>query len=171
MAPMTWPDLHLAPAILTMLSLWFDAVFRGVREAASLVEQSHFVRALMIIKRISAILRHSFGLLAARLEIKVRRAKSPYPLTPPSSTPVSGGSREVGVRRRLLREYRTGAATAWRSMRACTPPLRVFRCGRRFHYQAVIRCSRTAQSAGSRLATLGVSQKPGCRARPMAAPG
>jgi hypothetical protein len=80
---MTWRDLSLPPAIMRMLSLWSDAVFRGVREAASLMEQGQFVRARMIIKRISAILRHCFVLLAVRVEIRVRRAKSPPPLTEP----------------------------------------------------------------------------------------
>ena len=75
-APMTWRDLPRPPAILRMLSLWFDAVFCGVREAASLVkpvELGQFVRARMIIKQIRAILRHAFVLLAVRLEIKPQR--------------------------------------------------------------------------------------------------
>ena len=82
-APMTWRDLSLPPAIETMLSLWFDAVFRGVREDGFLVEQGQFVRARMFVKRISAILRHCFVLLAVRVEIKARRAQTPPPLTPP----------------------------------------------------------------------------------------
>ena len=61
---MTWRDLSLPPAIMTMLSLWFDAVFRGAREAVLLVEQGQFVQARMIVKRISAILRHCFVLLS-----------------------------------------------------------------------------------------------------------
>jgi hypothetical protein len=69
--------------MLTMLSLWFDAVFCGLREAGHFVEQGQVVRARMIIKRMSAILRHSFVLRAVRLEIKALHAKSPPPLTPP----------------------------------------------------------------------------------------
>jgi hypothetical protein len=45
---MTWRDLSLPPAITTMLSLWFDAVFRGARGAVLLVEQGQFVQARMM---------------------------------------------------------------------------------------------------------------------------
>jgi hypothetical protein len=81
---MTLRDLFLPPAIEIMLSLWFDAVFRGVREAGFLVEQGQFVRARMIVKRISAILRHCFVLLAVRADVKLRHeaAAPPPPATP-----------------------------------------------------------------------------------------
>jgi hypothetical protein len=56
-------------------------MFRGVREAASLVEQGQFVLAWMIIKRISAILRHCIVLLAMRAKVKSRHgAAAPPPL-------------------------------------------------------------------------------------------
>ncbi len=62
-----------------MLTVWFDAVFRGARQAEHFAAQGQFVRARMIIKRSSAILRHSGVLPAVRLEIKARHAQT----TPP----------------------------------------------------------------------------------------
>jgi hypothetical protein len=92
-APMTWRDLFLPPAIATTLSLWFDAVFRGVRKAASLMEQGQFVRARMIVRRISAILRHDFVLLAVRVEVKLRHgAAAPSPPATPQTESGGGGA-------------------------------------------------------------------------------
>jgi hypothetical protein len=87
---MTRRDLSLPPAIMTMLSLWFDAVFRGVREAGLLVEQGQFVRARMIIKWISATLQHCLVLLAVRVEIKMRHGAVP-PSPPATSQTAPGG--------------------------------------------------------------------------------
>ncbi len=65
--------------MLIMLTVWFDAVFRGARQAEHLVAQGQFVRARMMSKRSSAILRHSKVLLAVHLEIKARRAQTSPP--------------------------------------------------------------------------------------------
>ena len=70
---MSLRDISLPPEILTMLRLWFNAVFRSVRLAGLLVEQGQFVRARMINKRISAIPRHSLVFQVVRLQVIPQR--------------------------------------------------------------------------------------------------
>ena len=89
---MTWRDLSLPPAIAVMMDLWFEAVFRGVRMAGRMIGDSEIVRTRRIVKRISAILRHCFVLLAVRVEVTVRRPGAAAPSPPaPSQTAHGGG--------------------------------------------------------------------------------
>jgi hypothetical protein len=69
-----------------MLTLWFDAVFRGVRQAGDLVREGQIVRARMMIKRISAILMPYVRRLARRLHPNAIVLKPHVPRTSPKTS-------------------------------------------------------------------------------------